>query len=86
MHALMADMATGVLGDFLQLPPVEDPSLAKPLDAQGFDDEMEFVTPTPKSRTSARQRASAKPLSEELDEQQRKKERREFEHRAGYRL
>ena len=73
MHALMGDMATAVLGDFLQLPPVEDPSLAKPIDAEGFDDEVEFDTPTPKSRPSARQRASAKPIRQELEEQQQKK-------------
>ena len=41
-HDIFGDLATGLSGDILQLPPVEEPSLALPLDddgyARGFDD------------------------------------------------
>ena len=66
----MGGMATGVSGDFLQLPPVEMPSLAMPLTAEGFDVELE-----------------AAPAEEKDDEyKKRQKERRDFEHRGGFRL
>ena len=68
-HHSFGNLATGVCGDLLQLPPVEEPSLALPLDDAGYLEQMEGT-------------AEAEPDAEN----RKKKERREFEHRAGFEI
>ena len=40
-HHTFGNLATCVCGDFLQLPPVEEPSLAMPLDEEGYMQQVE---------------------------------------------
>ena len=44
-HHAFGGLATCLSGDFLQLPPVEEPSLALPLDDEGYARELDDATP-----------------------------------------
>ena len=66
---LFGGLATCLSGDFLQLPPVEEPSLALPLGSAGYAQDFGEALP-----------AGSK------DEDVKRKERQDFEHRAGFEL
>ena len=68
-HHTFGNLATCLCGDFLQLPPVEEPSLAMPVDDAGYAQEFD---------------SQAQGGNKEEDE--KRKERKEFEHRSGFEI
>ena len=76
-HSLMGGLCTLLSGDFLQLPPVEGSSLARPLDEKGF-----FVDASSQDKKIERDERHGSKTKEERDN----RERRDEECRGGFAL